>query len=384
MEFYSFCPGCGASGNDRGRRIHTDHNYGTGGNSMKVCVILLLAALLLCGCAAPAQPEPTTEATICVTEATEIPTLPPETEPPTIDTVPLYYQSDYPYIRYGDGTIASSGCGMASLAMAATYVTDQVYTPDMLVWEFGSYCSDNVQRVDYAIEQMQLPCEKNHNWQITKQALLDGKIAIIMVDERSIFTTGSHFMVLTGINEKGLYEVLDPFRPNHERDELLEGFEHGFMEWEIVTGLEGSWVFDKEAMGSFRYEINMPEPPKTRYVGFWPTELDMDYLARFVWTAARNESPETQQAVAELVLNRLCHHQFPNLVERVMRQDELYVFYRQMGDVQPGIEQYEAVTNAIYGPHILPLTVLHGAPWLEGAGKEWGKVGSFTFLYTVD
>lgn len=353
---------------------------------MKRYLTLLLLTALLAGCAAPAQPEPI-ESVPAVTEATvpaEVPTLPAETEPVTIDSVPLYYQSDYPYIRYGDGTISSSGCGMACLAMAATYVTDQVYTPDMIVWEFGGYGENNVQRVDYAIEQMQLPCEKNHNWQITKQALQEGKIAIIMVDERSIFTSGSHFMVLSGINEDGRYVVLDPFRPHYEYDELIDGFEEGFPEWQVVTGLEGSWVFDKEAMGPFRYDIQMPPYPEIRYVGFRPTELDMDYLARFVWAAAREESAETQQAVAELVLNRLCNRQYPNLVERVMRQDELYTWYRQMGNAQPGVEQYQAVTNAIYGPHILPLTVLHGAPWLKGAGEEWGQVGSFTFLYHLD
>lgn len=351
---------------------------------MKPFLILLLLALLLAGCAAPAvTPEPVTEPAPTVAETTAPETVPVETEPVTIDRVPHYYQSDYPYVRYGDGTIATSGCGMACLAMAATYVTDRVYTPDEIVWAFGGYGENNVQRVDYVIEQMKLPCEKNHNWQITKQALLDGKIAIIMVDERSIFTTGSHFMVLTGINEAGRYEVLDPFRPNYGRDELMDGFREGFPEWQIVAGLEGSWVFDKDAMGDFRYDIQMPPYPNIRYEGFRPTELDVDYLARFVWAAAREESVETQQAVAELVLNRLCAHGFPNLVERVMCQDELYTWYRKMGNAQPGVEQYLAVTNAIYGPHILPLTVFHGAPWLKGAGKEWGEVGSFTFLYSL-
>ena len=58
-------------------------------------------------------------------------TVPVETEAPkvTIDAVPHYHQSEYPDIRYGNGTIATSGSSVAALAMVATYMTDHVYTP---------------------------------------------------------------------------------------------------------------------------------------------------------------------------------------------------------------------------------------------------------------
>jgi len=326
--------------------------------------------------------------TAAVTEATAAPTLPqtlpteiPETQPQSQDTISVYYQTDYPYARYGDGTIGSSGCGMACLAMAASFVTGREYTPEMLAWEFGGYGENNLQRLDYAIGQMQLPCEKNTDWRLTKQALQEGKIAIILVDERSEFTTSTHFILLAGINDGGRYEVIDPFEPNYREEYLAEGFEKGFTEEQILAGLEGSWVFDREQMGSFYYNIVMPQAMPTRYGNFRPTDKDVDFLARFVWAAAREEDPQTKQAVAELVLNRMAAEKYPDRVEDVMAQEELHVWYKQLGRAELTVEHYAAVTGALYGPYILPIDVVHGAPWPVGGGEEWGKLGSFAFSY---
>lgn len=361
-------------------------------NTMKKGLCIFLLCLLLAGCAAAAEPVettlqttaqttvPTAETTQPAAEQTPI-TEPAAPDPQVLDTVPVYYQTDYPYIRYGNGTIGSGGCGITCLAMAATYVTDRVYTPDMIAWEFGGYGENNIQRLDYAIAQMQLPCRKNTDWQETKQALQAGKIAIILVDERSLFTQSSHFVLLTGINDQGRYLVTDPFEPNYSEAYLKEHFEKGFPEHLIVAGLEGSWVFDKEARSDFLYEIEKPACMPTRYEGFEPGEKDIDYLARFVWAAAREEEPRLQQAVAELVLNRMVSDRYPDRVEDVMSQEELYVWYRQISRAQPDLYQYQAVTNALYGPHVLPVEVVHGAPWPVGGGEEWGKLGSFTFSF---
>jgi hypothetical protein len=265
--------------------------------------------------------------------------------------------------------------------MAASYVTDQVYTPDMIAHAFGGYGENNIQRLDYAIEQMQLPCVKNHDWRQTQKALKEGNIAIIMVDERSGFTTSSHFILITGINEQGRYEVIDPLQTNYEEAYLLEGFEKGFTEGQILAGLEGSWVFRKDQMGSFRYAIEMPDLPKTRYGDYRPTDPDVELLAQFLWAAAREESPETQQALAELVLNRIADPAFPYLPEQVLRQEDLYTWYRQSAKARPEVAQYSAVTNAIYGPHVLPENVLYFSHWQQSREKTWGKLGSFYFLY---
>ena len=75
---------------------------------------------------APTVPEETVPAETVPEE-----TVPEETvaavvveEEKTFDTVPLYFQDDYPDTMYGSGTVKSDGCSVTALAMVASYLTD--------------------------------------------------------------------------------------------------------------------------------------------------------------------------------------------------------------------------------------------------------------------
>ena len=57
--------------------------------------------------------------------------------------IPLYFQTDYPEIRYGAGSIATSGCSVTCLAMVATALTGHEYMPDQLAEYFSAYNSIN-------------------------------------------------------------------------------------------------------------------------------------------------------------------------------------------------------------------------------------------------
>ena len=64
--------------------------------------------------------------------------------------IPLYHQTDYPDIRYGAGSIATSGCSVTSLAMVATYLTGHTYMPDELADYFSDYNSINhIDKLEY-------------------------------------------------------------------------------------------------------------------------------------------------------------------------------------------------------------------------------------------
>ena len=58
--------------------------------------------------------------------------------------VPLFFQTDYPDVRYGSGTVATSGCGITALAMVATYMTGHTYHPDELADYFGGRSENNI------------------------------------------------------------------------------------------------------------------------------------------------------------------------------------------------------------------------------------------------
>ena len=352
------------------------------------CLPVMLCLALLCACAPqPAPPQPTAAVTIAPTEAAETqpPTVPetePEQVPVTYDTVPLFFQTDYPYIKFGSGTIATDGCSMTCLSMIATYMTDQEYTPDQLVYHFGKYGKTNVERLEYAIEQLGLPCEKNFDWRATQKGLQEGKVAIVMENDRSPFTAGQHFIVLSGLTEDGLVIVKDPFEPNYSSELLIDGFCQGFHEYAITSGYSGAWVFDKEALPEdfVPYDASKPEQPETRYVGYELPEEDIYTLACLAWVQARNQPEEVQQAVLEVILNRLVSGEYPNTVDRVLWRSEIFgsVYYLQ--NAQPEQTQYNAVTAAMYGPYVLPKDVLYYAPW-QIDGEVWGQVGDYWFAY---
>ena len=349
-------------------------------------IFLLVTGLCACASQAPV-PQPTAAETTVPTE-----TLPPETQAPTIaetqperrtyDTVPLFYQTDYPYIKFGDGTIATSGCSMTCLSMVATYMTDHEYTPDQLVYHFGKYGKTNVERLEYAAQQLGLPYEKNFDWRETQKALEEGKVAIVMENDRSPFTTGQHFIVLSGLTDDGLVIVKDPFEPNYSSELLMDGFLGGFHEYTITSGYSGSWVFDKSEMpeNPELYDARKPQQPETRYVGYELPEEDIYTLACLAWVQARNQPEEVQQAVLEVILNRLVSDEYPNTVDKVLWWSETFgsVYYLQNAKPEPA--QYRAVTAAMYGPYVLPKDVLYYAPWQIG-GEVWGQVGDYWFAY---
>lgn len=349
-------------------------------------IFLLVTGLCACASQAPV-PQPTAAETTVPTE-----TLPPETQAPTIaeteperrtyDTVPLFYQTDYPYIKFGDGTITTSGCSMTCLSMVATYMTDHEYTPDQLVYHFGKYGKTNVERLEYAAQQLGLPYEKNFDWRETQKALEEGKVAIVMENDRSPFTTGQHFIVLSSLTDDGLVIVKDPFEPNYSSELLMDGFLGGFHEYTITSGYSGSWVFDKSEMpeNPELYDACKPQQPETRYVGYELPEEDIYTLACLAWVQARNQPEEVQQAVLEVILNRLVSDEYPNTVDKVLWWSETFgsVYYLQNAKPEPA--QYRAVTAAMYGPYVLPRDVLYYAPWQIG-GEVWGQVGDYWFAY---
>ena len=175
---------------------------------------------------------------------------------------PLYSQLDYPNKRYGSGTVATSGCGITSLAMVATYLTGHAYFPDELAGYFGGYGENNVQRFEYGAEQLKLPIHKADTVRDVFAALRNVDVAVLLMDHMSIFTETQHFIVLTGINEEtGKIMVYDSYPPNYGKWDLKRGFVEGFEEKDLMLGYSGGWIFSVRGMPEvpFIYTEEKPE-----------------------------------------------------------------------------------------------------------------------------
>ena len=151
------------------------------------------------------QPAETTPEETQPQETAPEETLPREAVTETVmENFPHYFQTDYPNVRFGSGTVANNGCSITSLAMVATYMTGHRYLPDELARYFGGRAENNIARLEMGSEALELPYKKAENWLETYAALEDGKLAIVLVDNRTPFTQSQHFLVLTGLNASGV------------------------------------------------------------------------------------------------------------------------------------------------------------------------------------
>ncbi len=122
-----------------------------------------------------------------------------------------------------------------------------------------------------------------------------------------------------------------------------------------------------------------------RYDEISMTEAERDELAAIIYLEARGEPAEGQQAVAEVVLNRVIHQDFPDSVGEVLHQGEgtavpQFSTIGLLTTAEPTREQYDAIDAALYGPSILPDDVV----FFSRAGENdrvWGTIGGHVFCY---
>ena len=91
-----------------------------------------------------------------------------------------------------------------------------------------------------------------------------------------------------------------------------------------------------------------------RYKDLLISSDDIMEMTEIVWLEARGESIEGQKAVAEVILNRVVHPDFPNNVHDVIfegigTEHQQFVTASFIDQAEPTYEQYDAVYRALYG-----------------------------------
>ncbi len=307
-------------------------------------------------------------------------TVPPEPQKPQ-RKMPKFYQNDYPDVRYGNGTIATSGCAVVALAMVATYMTGHVYLPDELAEYFGDQvCNNNMERLEYGSDKLQLPWQKASCWYDVRTTLENGGVAIVLMNRKSAFTNSQHFIVLTGLTEDGKVLVNDPYLPNYDLWNLKDGFENGFPSGYITTGFDGAWTYDLQAMPEEPFIYRPPQRPEVepRFADIQLSKSEIDLLAKMVWVEAQGEPFEGQQAVAEVVLNRMKSGKFPDKLSSVIYAENQFRSTPFISKAKPNQAQYVAVERALNGPYVLDEGVVFFATYPVNE-NVWGEIGGHTF-----
>lgn len=123
------------------------------------------------------------------------------------------------------------------------------------------------------------------------------------------------------------------------------------------------------------------QPEYGRYGSIFLHADEVELIARVVWQEARGESAQGQQAVAEVVLNRVLSPSFPGNVYDVIFDEGQFVEAPNLWSVSPTQAQYDAVSAALNGPNILPQQVLYFATSMNGRTQAWGWIGGHVFCY---
>lgn len=125
---------------------------------------------------------------------------------------------------------------------------------------------------------------------------------------------------------------------------------------------------------------NKAEKRNERYMSVEMSGEETELLARIIWLEARGESEQGQQAVAEVVLNRVLSNQFPDTVYEVLSQGNPTQFttWAYRDSAKPTETQYDMIHNALYGETVLDEDVVFFATRAENK-NVWGTIGGHTF-----
>ena len=161
--------------------------------------------------------------------------------------IPLYLQQDYPTTMYGGYPIRTNGCGITSMAMVASYLTDELLTPPEMCRRFGGYSHRN--GTDGMIYFKESPgmgfylIEQTYEPTVAWQGLEDGHV-VISVQHPGYWTRAGHYIVLQEITEDGMVRVRDSNVYNYRRISNHALDEHT---WRSITSAgSGFWVFDSK------------------------------------------------------------------------------------------------------------------------------------------
>ena len=173
---------------------------------------------------------------------------------------PLYNQNDYKGVPFGNGDVASSGCGISCAAMVISKYTGETVTPDMLASEYNIRGLSNAQRMEEALEGYGITYANNwradgtfdegvnvYHYDDVKQKIEQGYTAIILMNEGD-FTGAGHFVLATGVTDDGKLLINDPNGNNYTKGNstLNDGFANGFNDSTIVSQWSGCWLIEPE------------------------------------------------------------------------------------------------------------------------------------------
>lgn len=208
----------------------------------KLFVILITTALFTCGCGTTQIPEQeTTEQNLPDAYEDALWENPDfvEEESETIEqdfsitgtntgmsygAVPEMYMQDYPDVAFPNGkTVDTSGNLVMCLCMLKSYYSQSLVEPPEFIADHGDYFTDgapkNIEELNLLLSESIGPYANidmtNFDYEeLAKRIYEDGAVALIRINNPSIYGESMTYLIVTGVSAEGYLEVRDPNKEN--------------------------------------------------------------------------------------------------------------------------------------------------------------------------
>lgn len=160
---------------------------------------------------------------------------------------PLYLQQDFPYTMYGGFPVRSHGCGITTMSMLATYMTDTPLILPIMCDRYGRYCHHNgTDGMIFINEPKEMGFyfrERVYTPDLALEALKQG-YPVVCVQRVGYWTRGGHYLLLEELAEDGRVRVRDSNIANYGR---LDGHKEDLFDWDTIPpNALGYWIFEKK------------------------------------------------------------------------------------------------------------------------------------------
>lgn len=165
---------------------------------------------------------------------------------------PLYFQQDYPNTMYGNFSLVTYGCGVTTMSMLVSYMTDEEWTPPELCALYGSYCSKagtaHAMFTEVPVDNGFYCVTRVFTWKEALSYLEDGYM-VVTLQRNGYWTRGGHYLLLHNLietDEGTQVQVRDSNLYNYKR---LDGHTTGSFPLDTIPGnARCYWVYQKKVM----------------------------------------------------------------------------------------------------------------------------------------
>lgn len=160
----------------------------------------------------------------------------------------IYLQRDFYDAPYGGRRkVGTGGCGITTMAMLTTYMTDEIHTPAEMAQDYSMYSveggTDGNLFIYVPEEFGYFFLKHGNNWNMVVEALKEGKM-VVSLQNVGYFTKAGHYLLLWQLNDDGTVKIRDSNILNYGK---LDGYRtDSFTSSQVLAANIGFYVFENK------------------------------------------------------------------------------------------------------------------------------------------